>query len=320
MKDSLDFVRGAVATKDLIPILTNFHIYNGRIQGTNGRLTIDAPCPELAEWEFTVPATAFLKAVDACSSEPVIKLDEGYAVISKGSFKCRLPLDDHNTFPRQEPAGDDGDGLNGALLPALKLLRPFVADDASRPWACGVLFKDGEAFATNNITAVGIPAVRFPEPINLPVFLIDELLRIGLEPVKVQASINNITMVFANGSWIKSSLLAATWPDVSGVLPTVVTGTVVSADLIAGVQTVLPFCPDIKSPLIHLSPDGIGTSEGEKSAMVGGFDLPKSIFRAEPLLATLRAASKIDFSTYPAPCPFVGDNGLRGVLVGVKVA
>ena len=43
MLDVLDFVRGSISKKDIVPILKSFHVYDGRIQGTNGRLTIDSP-------------------------------------------------------------------------------------------------------------------------------------------------------------------------------------------------------------------------------------------------------------------------------------
>ena len=321
MLKTLNFIRGAVATRDLVPVLLSIHAYDGRLQGSNGKLTIDAPCKDLAGYDFTVPCTPFLKAVDACNGEPklVVSDDKGRLSISKGVFKAMLPLSTHEDFPRQKSEGEVGLNLSGPILPVLRSLSPFISEDASRPWACGVLFRNGYAFAINNIVVAGAPALTFPMSLNLPGFLVDELLRIGMEPTSVLANSDRITFHFANGSWMKSSLLSAEWPAVEKMLPETAPPTTVPEGLLSAVEQIVPFCPDPKQPLIYLGADGVKTSDGDKSATVGGFDLPQSVFRAEPLTAVLRVACAVDFSTYPKPVPWTGISGLRGLIVGVVV-
>jgi hypothetical protein len=279
-------------------------------------MSIDAPCPDLAGFDFTVTSSSFLKAIDACAGEPIIKVNGDFLGISSGSFKARLPLGAHKDFPRQAPEGEMGVPMGGPLLPILKQLSPFIGEDASRGWACGILFRDGQAFATNNVVVAGVPAIKFDQSINLPSFLIDELLRIGKEPVSVLANRDRITFNFSNGAWMKSCLLSSEWPAVERMMPELVRGEV-PVDLRSAVERVLPFCPDPKHPLIYLGEDGVKTSDGDKSAIVGGFTLPPAVFRAEPLMAVLKVAKQIDFSVYPKPVPWVGERGLRGLLVGV---
>lgn len=321
MMNALNFVRGAVSTKDMTPVLKNIFCYDGRLQGSDGKLTIDAPCKDLKGFNFTVPCAAFLKAVDACQGEPklVIKGDSNQSLqITRDKFKATLPLDTSDSFPHQTLAGEEGTKLTGTLLPVLRTLRPFVSEDASRPWACGILFRNGNAYATNNIIVAGIPAVSFPQDINLPGFLVDELLRLNLEPETIVANSDSITFRFSDSSWCKSSLLAATWPPVENMVPESATEQVPKG-LIRAVEQVLPFCLDPKQPLIFLGADGVKTSDGDKSATVGGFELAESVYRAEPLLAVLRGATHVNFSDYPKPAGFQGLNGLRGLLVGVSV-
>lgn len=318
MLNALNIVRGAVATKDLLPVLKSIHSYNGRLQGCNGRVTIDAPCVELEGKEFTVGCVPFLKAVDACSGEPELVFEPQRITVKRGTFKAVLPLEEHAEFPRQEPTGQEGVKLTGALLPALRTLQPFVSDDASRPWACGILFRGGYAFATNNIVVAGLPAVEFPMSLNLPGFLIDELLRLGLEPLRIQATSDAITFHLPGGAWIKGQLLSADWPAVENMMPAV-PETLIPTGLQQAVERLLPFCPDPKVPLIFFSPEGVRTNDGAKSATVGGFDLPEGVYRAEPLLAVLAAATAADFTPYPAPATFAGAGGLKGLLVGVTL-
>lgn len=321
MINILNFVRGSVSSKDILPILQNFHIYDGRIQGTNGRLTIDAPCPELKGMHFTVSAAPFLKAVDACDGEPVLKIkdDGGKLQISRGKFKAILPLDDHSAYPIQKIEGEQGisGGIN--LMTELKQLITFVGDDAQKPWACGILFRKGLAVATNNVVFAAMPGYTFPEDINLPSFAADELLRVNAAIVGFRATKNNVTFEFENGSWMKTSILALDWPDVARFMPTEVIGTKIGTDLINDIRRILPFCPDPKNPVVRFTGEAISTMDGDKNAVIDGHTLPESAWRAEPLLSVLVKAAEIDFTPYPKPCPFKGDHGLVGVIIGYQL-
>lgn len=320
MLNALNTVRGAVATKDLIPVLQAISVYGSRIQGTNGRLTIDAPCADLRGYNFIVPCAPFLKAVDSCNGEPVltVKPDGSSINVKRGTFKVNLPLDTTDSFPHQLPSGQPLSGVSGDLLPTLKVLRAFVSEDESRQWACGILFKDGVAYATNNVVVASMPTVSFPSALNLPRFFIDELLRLKREPIEILADDRSITFKFEDTSWIKSSLLATEWPPVEKMIPTSVEGIVLEG-LLSAVEQITPFCNDAKQPVILFGSDGIKTLEGDKSAHFEGFDLPYGAYRSEPLGAVLRAADQVDFTTYPKPCPFAGPNGLKGLMIGVKI-
>ena len=134
-------------------MLFRSHIYAGRIQGQNGWLAIDAPCPELAGIEATVPAERFLKAVDACDGEPKLSLTDTSMTVSRKGFKARIPLLPHDSFPCVDVSGQpDLTGIE--LLPTLRRLRSFVSEDASRPWSQGVLCVGNHAYATNNVILV----------------------------------------------------------------------------------------------------------------------------------------------------------------------
>ena len=321
MRDTLNLVRGAVSTKDLLPVLTHFHIYEGRVQGGNGRIAIDAPCPELSGFDCTVPAERFLKAVDACDGEPRLKLtDGGKLTASRGKFRATLPLADHAAFPRLGlPMTSGSYGAAEPLLPVLRRLRPFIGEDASRPWSCGVLFRGGYAWATNNMCLARAP-YELPEMV-LPVFAVDELLRIGAEPSSVEVLENALALRFEGGWWLRCQKLEGQWPDVARFMPAQPPERAWAADTLReAVRKVLPFCPDPKHPVVQTGGAGVSTLEGEMSAEVGcyGGDLPVARFRAEPLLAALDAARSIDLSAYPGACYWQGE-GVEGVIVGLRL-
>lgn len=319
MRDTLKLVRGAVSTKDLLPVLTHFHIYDGRVQGGDGRLSIDAPCLELAGMECTVPAERFLRAVDACDGEPKLKLtDGGKLSVSRGKFRALLPLAAQDSFPRADMDKDGGLSIDWALLPVLRQLQPLIGTDASRPWFCGILFRDGHAWACNN---VAVARMRGPisEEWLLPVWAIDELLRIGQEPQAIKLRENYIGLHFEGGWWMKIQKLHGQWPDMADLMQKNPPGELVAAAPLAeAARKVLPFCPDQKVPVIRTGPEGVSTLEGEMSATMGQAGLPVSAFRAEVLLPVLDAAKHISLSTYPAACYWKGD-GVDGLIMGVRL-
>lgn len=322
MQEILSFVKGAVSTKDLIPVLTNFHFSNGRIQGGNGRVTIDAPL-DLGGINITVPAVPFIKAVEACGGQPKLNITAaGKLTISASKFRSTLPPSEEGSFPVQvfEMEGAAVSNDVAALVKVLRRVRPFVADDASRPWACGCLFKDGYIYATNNVAIVRVPW-QGPEGVsfNLPSFAVDELLRIGKDPDGFFHTDTSVTFCYDKGErWMRSQLFTVEWPDVARFF-TGETYDAVPDNLLHAVEQVLPFCQDAKFPIITLNDTGVHTAEGDMSASVGGYALPLSKYRAETLRLALQHATEADFSAYPDPIPFRGLNGLEGCLVGVSL-
>lgn len=321
MLKRLTLVRGGVAKKDFQPLLTFFHIYEGRIQGTNGRLTIDASCEQLKGIEATVHCIKFLKAVDACNGEPNIKITAaGNMMVSKNSFRARLPLGEHEKYPRTtfqvdlpiQPPPEN-------FIQVLKRLQPFMGEDATRPWMNAVHFKDGFAYATNNPVMVRVWVGDCPN-MTLPGFLVDELIRLALIPESLVISENNIFVQFKEEVWIRSSTLDGSWPLVGTMLDNFHMNTElvpIPHQLKEVINQILPFCPNPKFPEIILNEKGVSTGDGDMEANVEGISFPECKWHAENLLLVLSEASKIDFTKWPKPCPWLGD-GIQGVLVGLK--
>jgi hypothetical protein len=316
MINTLKFVRGSVSTKDLIPVLQCFHLYAGRIQGQNGKIAIDAPFQAFGVGDFTVPAERFLKAVDACDGEPTLNLtDGGKLTLKRKSFRATLPLGDHTTFPLATKSGELIE-LGGGLLPALRLLRPFVSEDASRPWSTGILLRDGYAYATNNIALVRTPLPWGFGAVNLPVYAVDELLRIGQEPTAILQ--DNSALVFELGdAWLRAHLLMGEWPSIETKFEGLTFGDPVPPLLTNAIDKILPFCPDPKMPVIKFGENGVSTTEGDHSAAVGDIPLPDGSYRAEVLQLVLGVATHVDFAAYPNPIGFSG-NDIEGMFVGLR--
>lgn len=306
MRAELNLVRGAVAKKDLVPVLTHFHFYGGRVQGGNGALCIDTPIECSYVELLTVPARSFLSAVDACGGEPQLKLDDsGRLVVSKGRFRAKLPLLPSDSYPRVQPT----QGERHPPIGDIEALLPFVSRDASRPWSRGVLLREGYAYATNNI-AIARCKADFLGTINIPGEALTELSRIGTRIDGFVQSDNEITFWFGD-AWLYSRLYDLAWPDLSAVLSDDCLGVEMPTGIVQAVESVLPFAHDASFPIVSIDAQGVSCAEARVDVDIPGLVGTHS-FAAEPLLEVLRVARRIDFTSQPIQ--WVGDQ-LSGAIV-----
>jgi len=316
MISTLKLIKGAVATKNLVPVLTHLHIYDKRIQATNGIVSIDAPFPYFDDLRITVPAQKFIKAAEICKGEFDVNITKaGKLSIKKKKFRALLPLSENESFPLILPTIQTTP-INVDILPILRQLEPFISEDASRPWSRSIHFKDGYAYATNNIVIARVPAQGVPN-ITIPAPGIDELLRVNYPPVSIDVAEYMLIFHLPGNAWIASSLIEEKWPEVEHLIPEC-NPEPLPDNFLESLQKILPFCEDPKFPVIHLGAFGMATAEGDSQAMLDIGDFPECKFRAEPLMQVAERAYAIDFSKYPAPCPFIGDDGLVGVVVGMR--
>ena len=318
MLETLKLVRGAVAEKDLVPVLTHFHISDGHIQGGNGRVAIDAVLtdPVLKKINVTVPGAKFLMAVDGCKGEPTFKKTDVNLIVKRGTFRVVLPLADHDSFPITEPPHGKRLTLKvgNDLLPTLRRLRPFIGTDASRAWLCSVLIKDGYAYASNNPIVARVPC-DLPDMV-LPVYTIDELMRIGIPPIAIWLSPKgNMYFDLNHKRWVYSTTLAGEWPDVEKFFDPVVIEEIASDELREAVQRVIPFCPDAKFPELFFSDKGVSTADGTMSAAVECASLPEGRWHAKNMLLILSEATHMNLDAWPDVCRWT-DVGIDGVAVG----
>ena len=317
MLEQLRFVQGAVAKKDFLPALTHFVIEDGKVRGYNGTLALCSPIP------FNVSckpkADVLVKAIANCEETVTMSLTPaGRLSIKSGKFKAFVDCVDGDT-PHVQPEGEHVaiDGV--AMLEALKVVSPFIGDDASRPWSNGVLLLGQSAFATNNITLVEYwTGATFPKPLNIPRAAIKELLRINEPPVDVQMTENSISFHFSGERWLRTQLFATSWPDLTRVLNRESAPAPLDERLFAAIATLKPFT-DKMGRILFRGNGRLATHDDEAEGAgydIDGFD-HSGVYNIEMLGLLEGVAKTIDWSTYPSPCMFFGDR-LRGAIIGMK--
>lgn len=319
MLTALKFVQGAVSRKDFVPALQHYRIRNGLIKSFNG--TVGMCAPIACDLDVTPRADVFTRAIEACGEETVsLHVSEsGRLVVNAGAFRTNVECVEAEAFPELEPVGRIVK-LAHPILPALKYLAPFIAEDASRGWACGVLFRGESAFATNNIVLLEYwLGAKFPHEVNVPVAAVLEILRIGENPTQIQINDRRIFFHFEGGRWLSSQVLEAQWPDVGALLESKSRKTKkIPTGLFDVVEKLLPFVDELGRVYLlgdklatHDQPDKVGTSIALPNVPTTG------CYNARQLIKLRGVATAIAFDAYPEPCWVEGDVA-RGIIVGFR--
>lgn len=328
MLDMIQTVLGAVATKDILPVLTHIHVTPTGVQGSNGRISIHYPGSPPVDRNVCLPGRKLQQALKR-GKEPKWTFTDISLTLTAGKLRVRLPISPA-PYPTTEPSSGPAHTLHDPeeFLHALTVLRPFMARDGSRPWACGILVAPGAMYATNNVVLLRFrwagAATNLP-PANIPVDAVEEVLRLakaGHTPNTLLADDTSLTVLFDTGVWLRTTLLSNQWPDADTMVDAVPVSPSypgILAELREGVEAVVPFSADERAPVVELGDFGMRTRDGDVQASMDLVGLPEGSYRAEVLALVLTVADQVYFDEYPAPVHFTGAGGkVRGLFAGVR--
>jgi hypothetical protein len=204
----------------------------------------------------------------------------------------------------------------------MRVLRPFISDNASKVWATSLGLLPGYAYATDNIVIARYP-VQQSGTLLIPMWALDFVLA-RTEGLEAWAH-HDHTFWFrwANGAWLKSVGVHGEFPERAGV----------NIDQAApeGEELTCPITSDWREVYRRVSEltvmDGIGFT---RTAIIGGtgegcsFDeeldtpLPEEVekiyFATEYLAKALASSSEWGPDCWPSPVPFRGPGGFAGVI------
>lgn len=326
MIDELRFIAGAVARKDYVEELTHVRIRNGWIHSFNG--TISAACKINLDLNVMPWASDLMSAIQACDETVALSVTKtGRLSIRSGKFKCFVDCLDAEDEALQSFPVPEGDFIEvtSEFMEALKALQPFMATDASRPWAMGVIICGTSAYATNNVMLAqywhGIP---FKLNVTIPAEAVNELIRRKQEPTHVQVAENSLTVWFGKDKWFRTQLLVDEFPEqlpktveAQGEPPIPISH---YPGFFEAVEKLRPFLEEHSG--VYFKGGKIGTSEAvdDDGAEVEVPNIPDGqCYNYKHLVILKGLIATIDFSNYPGPARFFGENKrMRGIFMGIK--
>ena len=158
----------------------------------------------------------------------------------------------------------------------------------------------------------------FPITCNVPGIAIKEMLRIGKPPTRMQATETSISFHYEDERWIRSSLYDTDWPDIGKILDVPSMPVPFDERIFEALDVVKPFVDNLGR--VYIQDQKLMTHLEETEG--ASFDLEgityKGVFQRDMLLLLKGIAKQADFTLYPKPCIFYGDN-IRGAIIGMRI-
>lgn len=288
----------------------------GTMRAFNGIASFEAPSGLEKTESFAVNEHKLSTAVSACSfaESTKVRVLSDFLVLKADKLTIRVrKLDASAVFhARIVRPPVEARQAAGSLQTALRAVAPFVSSDASRPWSTSVLLKDKFAWATNNLSIARSP-LDVPFTATIPAAVVPLLCM--LPKIDWFAEQDKLLMVGCSGQYVLSFPSSqGDWPDVKKffakfpkTLPDL------DEDLLSAAKTVEKFA----DRFVTLNDTGI---EGKSATIESEYEIAvkkgKGTYSARLLSLILTYATKADFSPYPEPIYFTGEN-IEGVATGV---
>lgn len=318
--EQLKFAQGAIKKNNITPELEYYQIKDGRVVGYNGHMALSAPID--LDLEAKPKADLFYKALDACGETIAIDITPaGRLHIVSGSFSAYIACTEKEVY-EASPQGDRYPAPAG-LAAAFARMLPFISEDASRPWAMGLLVDHSCLTATNNIIIVQEWIGHALPTFNCPRFAVAEIARIGRDPTEVQVSETSVTFHYSDGSWLLTQRLATEWPAerMNAILDRPSEQTALPEGFFAAVAKIKPFVLEGHHSGVYFEEGAIrtaspGAQEGARIEIPGLIGGP--IFNIKAISLLDGFVDTIDLTAYPAPCIFFGKQ-IRGAVLGMNL-
>jgi hypothetical protein len=324
MLDAIRFVASAVARKDFVADLQHFKIKDSRITGYNGAMALSSDID--VDLDVQPKADKFLAAIKACQGTIALNVTPtGKLAIKAGKFKSFIDCLQEESPHFVLPEGEEVE-VGPLFLEGLKALQPAMGIDASRPWGMGIKLAANSMFATNNVMLVeyhhGHPV---PIDVVIPAAAVNEILRIGEMPTRVQTNGVSVTFWFGPKRWLRTNVInGAEWPTdkIDAIFSRIshATPVEVSISLKEAVEALKPFLEESSAITLDgitartVATEGAGASY---EVALPGFEEGKLVTYGHKQLEILcEIATKVDLTLFPMPAVFFGER-LRGVVAGM---
>ena len=317
MQEALSWVKDALTSKAVSPELTHYLVRDGRIYATDGRMTASHLFP--SKETFCVSGAEFEAVIARANNNTSIELGDGCIVVHSGRLRGTIKtIDPKDWFC--PVVGESRIVIPSRLLPALKQLRPFISDNASRPWALCVRAAVDTLYATNNVSAVAVPEIDL-DGVNvlIPYWAVDFVLsRDGV--THWEHGDGYVAFHWASGAWMRTQLMNDEYPP--QVEEIIGKGGVANHAIRPEWKAAFEEACGLIEDVLVLHPDkmtGINKNLNvEIAAETLAPTLGYSAWVPKFLAPVIACATHWQPDTYPGPTPFRGD-GIIGVIVGRRI-
>jgi hypothetical protein len=320
MLSAVNFCFNAIDKKAIRPEQQCYLINNGLLFASNERVTlchhigIPIDCqPNAAKFTAIVKAAANANDIPAFT-----KTAGGKLSVRAGKLKSLIECAFVNTeIPRPEGIDYEIDGE--AFIKCLRTLEPFIGLNKAHTWTNGILLTGNNAYATNNVTMVRYSTnFDIKKRIVLPIDFVRGLIAVKMIPIKIRYCDKSITVFYDEHVWVKGRLLEDGFPkaNIDNYFKSQSELQTINADFIEGLIKIKPFIDDSFNS-VTFTATGMQTFDGSTTIDIENMFCTYGMYNYFVLRDVLNIAIRADFSAYPKPVVFEGEN-IVGALVGIR--
>lgn len=327
---ALAAVRPAVSNRNLVSAFNSYLVRGGTVAACNGVMSAGAPWP-YTDHDYLVLAEELDAVVERIGEDAAITVEPDSITVRAGRRRGRiktLPTDDLDFM--QPAATLLQQHWPSGMLAALKAVRPYVSDNATRPWAACICLRGGFLYATNNVvvarTNERIPFM-LPGDVLLPHWAVDYVLAQPCEPNGLAIADNYVAFSWPNednsNRWMRTQLVEGGYPqEVDKILESAVQPTWVVPD--AWREAALRLCEFSGDGTVRLGADAMFAMRGASMLTDDlGTPVPPNLpqdrahtcWEAKYLKLVATVATHWAPDAWPKPAKFVAP-AVHGVIVG----
>lgn len=319
MKEALVKIKAALSKQRIVEHLSHYLIRDGFLVASDGRMTAGAPVD--VPGEYLIPGEELELLMGKFGDGAEVRIEGTVVHIAQGKLRGTIAtsLLDSVLFP--SPGKDPAWLLPCAdFLPALRLARPFISDNAMQEWATTAWLRDGSILATTNRSLVEVNCEGLlGADTLLPVWAVDYVLGHGDILTGVLWHERFACFQWSDGSWMHTLINAGKWPEQAVQMLAAVEDPewLIEQewrDAYAAVSSVV-----LEGEPITISADRM---EGRRKQAWVSYPAesptpPHGASQWDPkfLSPVVAIATHIDLTAWPKPAVFVG-NGIKGLVVG----
>lgn len=320
MRDQLRWINDALATREIVLNMSHYCTMGGEIRATDGRITAGHPLDEDVG-DYVIPGDELERLLARMPEDFEILERDGWIKITSGRLRGTietLPIEDWN-YPGIEEV--TWQPIPDELFDLLGALRPFVSDNAVRPWSQMIALHDGWICATNNIALAGAPfKYSTGMKTGIPVWALDFILPRIEGLAEWFWHDRYVAFRWENGAWLRSVLIEADFPEMAiGMIERAMNHTYVD-HIRPEFREVYDRIAGLTGDIIKIGPDTI-FGEYKRSKMAEEIHETSvdqiTEWTTKYLNPVIEAADIWDPSLWPNPVPFK-NHVIAGFVMGRK--
>lgn len=317
MRDALTAVKPIVqGAEDAFRV---YHLKDGQLRAQNRNMR--AGIPVMFDDELVVPAGEFEKMIRALTKNPEVTAGKNQILFKTDKMRLTLPRLSGENLSHIDTIKGDAVDLDQEFFDKIKILSQLLEDSPTPDWQQSIICVGGKMISTYKghimMTTDYKPFEEEDIKCLLPTSVIKFLLNKKTPPEEMLVTEAQVQFNWPDDSWVISSLVTGKVPNKMFKLLETITEP--EFELTSEHREAIQSAQAMGAETIQFLPEGIKaklpTGDMEVDTVFPTGAEGKASYAVRELSMAMEVADKFNFTTYPGPASFVGEQ-VSGLVAG----